>query len=107
MLRRERNEYLRLKGGRGRVVTYTTWLKKWVFFGEPDKLQLTTITLKTLATVGKHRQTADMEICITFNRNIRFNGRKQWRPISICRKGRFHSIQNLSEVSAKVYSLKV
>lgn len=107
MLRTERKVHRGLRGGKGKVVTNTTWLKRWIFFGKPDSLQAITLDFDPFASVGKHMHTTDIEIYITFNRFIRFNKWKFWSPINICLKGHEHCAQNLSNENARVYALKI
>jgi len=105
-MRTERKEHLKLRGGKGKIITYTTFLKKWFFFGEPDKKQAIKLVFTPYASVGWHWHTKDTEIYITFNRRVRFNGRKHWFPINVCLKGHKHKASNESNEEAKVYALK-
>lgn len=105
-MRVKREEHRKLRGGKGKIVTYTTKLKKWIFFGEPDKKQVIKLVFDPFASVGWHWHTEDSEIYITFNRRVRFNGRKHWFPINVCLKGHRHMAVNDSNEPAKLYALK-
>lgn len=107
-MRTERKEHRKLRGGKGKIVTYTTtmWLRKWFFFGEPNQKQLIKLVFEPFASVGKHEHIFDSEIYFTFNRRILFNGRKHWFPINICWKGQSHSVVNDSSEPGNLYALK-
>lgn len=105
-MRVKREEHRKLRGGKGKIVTYTTWLKKWIFFGEPDKKQAIKLVFDPYSSVGTHKHEFDSEIYFTFNRRIRFNGKKHWFPINVCLKGHSHSAVNDSSESGNLYAMK-
>lgn len=106
-MRFTREEHANLRGGEGCIVTYTAVLKRWLVFGRPSpKKRAIKLVLEGYASVGKHRHTKDSEIYFTFNRKIRFNGKKHWSPINICLRGNSHSAENIGERDANIYAFK-
>ena len=105
-MRTERKEHRKLRGGKGKIVVYTTWLRKWFFFGEPNQKQLIKLVFDPYSSVGKHTHTDDSEIYFTLNRRVKFNGRKYWFPINVCLRGHSHSAVNDSNEPANVYAMK-
>lgn len=102
-----KERHANLRGGEGWVVTYTAVLKRWIFFGDPSpKKRAIMLIVECYSSVGNHKHTNDSEIYVTFNRNIRFNGRKYWSPINICLKGNSHSAKNIGKKDAKIYAFK-
>ena len=100
-------EHRELRGGVGKVTTYTRAVRRFIFFGRfTEKFRLIKLILHEESSIGEHVHDSSNELYITFNRNIRFNNNKSWRMFNLCRKGKSHSAQNLSTKEATIFAVK-
>ena len=87
-----------LRGGNGMIITQTVQIMRVRFIK---------LDLDPEASIGEHLHDVDSELYISFDRNIRFSGNKEYKLFNFCRKGSNHSAENVSkERMARIWAIK-